>query len=536
MQGLVEPFTPMGIAAFRNFARGFAALWGVHVPPERGTAAMKVAAGRIYVDVADALRHPWLRTLVTRVPEFVDRPAAELLHALAEREPSLAPAPGAVSVRYPVGLMLRIVGRALSAIMAPDRARKQALTAADAVVADMEREAAGLGSVAERVRFVQSRGLRLFPLLLGRLLPVAAPGIAAGFIANGRVKQWLGDVSGLQPVMRSLPHNPTTEMDLALWRLSRTLKADGAAPSPEHPGIRAFLSRYGHRAIREIDLGMPRWRDDPGHVLNVLETYLTHPPEDDPEAHFRQGAAEAERAAAALVDRVRQERGLFRAWMLRILISRGRALAGMREYPKFYAVRVLALMRGVLAGAGAQLAAEGRLDKADDVFFLDLNDLESGADLRALVAANRADYDRELGRRSVPRLITSTGETFYAAPVTVAGALSGTAASPGVYEGRVRVIGDPKGARLEPGEVLVAPGTDPAWTPLFLTAGALVMEIGGMMSHGSVVAREYGIPAVVGVPGATQRLRTGQWVRVDGESGLVVPLRDGKAVIPEVSR
>src|SRR6516164_2275181 len=82
----------------------------------------------------------------------------------------------------------------------------------------------------------------------------------------------------------------------------------------------------------------------------------------------------------------------------------------------------------------------------------------------------------------------------------------------------------PREARLEPGEVLVAPGTDPAWTPLFLSAGALVMEIGGMMSHGSVVAREYGIPAVVGVAGATQRLRTGQRVRVDGENGLVVPL------------
>ena len=120
--------------------------------------------------------------------------------------------------------------------------------------------------------------------------------------------------------------------------------------------------------------------------------------------------------------------------------------------------------------------------------------------------------------------MTSEGETFYASPAAVPGALLGTAASAGVREGVVRVILDPRGAKLEPGEVLVAPSTDPGWTPLFLSAGALVMELGGVMSHGSVVAREYGIPAVVGVVGATRLLKTGQRVRVDGEGGQVVPL------------
>ena len=199
-------------------------------------------------------------------------------------------------------------------------------------------------------------------------------------------------------------------------------------------------------------------------------------------------------------------------------------MLGLREYPKFLMARMIAAARRAIARTGAELVAAGRLDRAADVFFLDLAELESSADLRAIVVKNRADYQRELGRRVIPQVMTSEGECFYAAPSAVRGALVGIPASAGVHEGRVRVTLDPARARLEPGEVLVAPGTDPAWTPLFLSAGALVTELGGAMSHGSVVAREYGIPAVVGVPEATKSLRTGQWVRVDGNSGQVVVL------------
>jgi pyruvate,water dikinase len=138
--------------------------------------------------------------------------------------------------------------------------------------------------------------------------------------------------------------------------------------------------------------------------------------------------------------------------------------------------------------------------------------------------ARRAEYARELRRRHVPRLLLTDGtepEALAPPPTGTDGALHGTPASAGVVTAPARVVLDPVGARLEPGEVLVAPSTDPGWTPLFLTAGALVMEMGGSNSHGAVVAREYGIPAVVGVPGATARIRTGMSVTVDGAAGLV---------------
>lgn len=544
IQGIVEPLTPAGIDLFGHILPGLAVLFGYPVKPGQWLPVFRHAAGRIYMDITNAIRRPQARGALPFVPGVIDRPMADILIDLLDREPRLAPLakPTRLFPKIPVLFAGGIALRVLGALVSPHRAARPRIEGMDRVISDLERRADALGSLAERRRFVQEVPPRLFPLLLAHVVSLVVPGIGARFQAEKRCEEWLGDGSLIQPVLRALPHNPTTEMDLALWRLSRRLKAEGLEPSADHPGVQAFLERYGHRGVREIDVGMPRWRDDPEHVLNLLRTYLTQGDETDAEAHFRQGAAEAERAADALVERVRREKGIMRAVMMRFMLSRVRALAGTREYPKFFAVRMFALFRRVLGKVGQDLAAAGRLDSADDIYFLWFRDwmesddpagsgapaeprgLAGGRDLRALAAANRAEYQRELGRRSIPRVLTSEGEAFYGAPATVEGALVGTAASPGVHEGRVRVIRDPKGARLEQGEVLVAPGTDPAWTPLFLTAGALVMEIGGIMSHGSVVAREYGIPAVVGIPDATRRLRDGQRVRVDGESGTVIPL------------
>jgi pyruvate,water dikinase len=170
------------------------------------------------------------------------------------------------------------------------------------------------------------------------------------------------------------------------------------------------------------------------------------------------------------------------------------------------------------------------LASPDDIFFVPLDELRRFADgepldLKAVVSAQRAAYERELARKQVPRLLLSTGESFYGGLGEAHDHdLIGDAVSPGVAEGTVRVVLNPQGIRLEPGEILVCPSTDPGWTPLFLMAGGLVMEMGGLVTHGSVVAREYGIPAVVGVYQVTERLKTGQRVRIDGSAGRVTVL------------
>jgi len=378
-------------------------------------------------------------------------------------------------------------------------------------------------------------------------------GIGA-FALAGKLLDGLTQDSERQTVLRGLPYNVTTEMDLALWALAQQIYADqgaaevlqntspellaqdyrnGALPSTLQQGLANFLAIYGHRSIAEIDLGLPRWSEDPTHIIGALANYLQlRNPELAPDVQFRRGAKEAE---AMVVDLTRRaaHKGRLRGLLVGFCLRRTRDLYGLRETPKYYLVKLMARGRELLWPVGEELAKAGHLEEAQDIFFITLPEARAalaGADMRSVVRERRANYQYELHRRHVPRLLLSDGTEPSAEPQatqatqatgSAESTLSGTPASAGVVTAKARVILDPTGARLEPGEILVAPSTDPGWTPLFLTAAGLVMEMGGAMSHGSVVAREYGIPAVVGVPGATERISTGLQITVDGSAGTV---------------
>jgi pyruvate,water dikinase len=194
----------------------------------------------------------------------------------------------------------------------------------------------------------------------------------------------------------------------------------------------------------------------------------------------------------------------------------------------------MGIIRNELLASGEEFASEGIMERPEDVFFLHFNELQALAnhdsrDWKGLIAERRIIYERENRRRQIPRVLVSDGRTFYEGIGVLADTdtvIRGSPVSPGVAEGIVHVILDPRGAQLAPGEILVCPGTDPAWTPLFMAAGGLITEVGGMMTHGSVVAREYGIPAVVGVHQATTRLKDGQRIRIDGTTGTIMVLEE----------
>jgi pyruvate,water dikinase len=548
-QGLTRPLTPMGISAIRVIASSVARLYG-HPPvdPVGGPPPVHDAAGRLFFDITTIMRSNPGRAVFPRVLDVMEGRSATVLRDLfADPRLSVVHSSwwpvvrrlGWVAARF--GIPLQVA----QALARPEAARRR------------------LDRLGRRLRqppmpptstTAQER-LDLVVRLLGdavvRIVPRVMPPAAAGFAMLGLAGRLLGADArpgDLETVLRGLPHNVTTEMDLELWDLATAILADddaaavvrlesptqlaerhgtGTLPPVLQDRLQAFLDRYGHRAVAEIDVGVPRWAEDPTHVLGVLANYLRlDDPGRAPDAVFARGAAEAEAMVRTLTDRARR-RGPVRARTVGFALDRTRRLAGIRELPKFDIVLVLARARHELLAIGAELATAGRLVQAPDVFFLDLGEVRSGLagrDLRDVVAGRRADHDREMGRRHVPRVLLSDGtepEARAGPPPAADGALVGIAASSGSATGPARVVLDPTGAHLAPGEILVAPSTDPGWTPLFLTAGGLVMEMGGANSHGAVVAREYGIPAVVGVPNATTEIATGEQLTVDGTRGLV---------------
>jgi len=339
-------------------------------------------------------------------------------------------------------------------------------------------------------------------------------------------------------------------MDLTLWHLAQQARADPAAaqvfhgtpperlaqdyrdgvlPPPLQHGLADFLRTYGHRGVAEIDLGLPRWREDPTHILGVLANYLQLTnPELAPDVQFQRGAEAAEAMVVELTGRAARK-GWLRGKLVGFCLRRVRALVGLREIPKFCLMILFEQIREILWPVGKELTEARRLEQAEDIFFITLPEARgalTGTDLRSLVRERRASYEQELKRRHIPRVLLSDGTEptaeVHTAAGSVDGLLKGTPASAGRVTAKARVILDPTSARLEPGEILVAPSTDPGWTPLFLTASGLIMEMGGAMSHGAVISREYGITAAVGFHSATQRIATGRSITVDRSAGIVL--------------
>ena len=550
VQGVYRPFTPMGIALFRLFGSAMARTLGM--PPRDllvGPAVLTEAASRLYIDVTTPLRSSFGRRLLIGAARIGESPSARLFEQLTT-DPRLSLVP---TRRWRVARVFR-------ELMAFTRAPlylPQALFRPKTAIARVERIRAGLqqfnivvekagpaGSL-ERLAALEQFLLDNAPRTLGRIAPTFVCGLLAYNLA-GRLLNGLATPDELQSVLRGLPHNPTTEMDLALWELAQHAQGNPAAarylretplaqqgedyragrlPDLLQLELRAFLRAYGHRGVAEIDVGLPRWSEDPTHILGILSNYLQlQDPNMTPDVQFRRGAREAEVMAATLTRRA-VRKGWLRGLLVRFLLKRARQLSGMREMPKFCIVYFLARAREQLWLIGEKLAQAGRLEKAEDIFFISLSEARDallGTDMRSIVRERHTTYEYELKRRHIPRVLLSDGaEPVDQAVESAANALRGAAASPGVISGKARVILDPNGAHLEPGEILVAPSTDPGWTPLFLTAGGLVMEMGGSISHGAVVAREYGIPAVVGVLGATERITSGQQITVDGSNGIV---------------
>ncbi len=567
VQGMLDPITPLGRDVMMLLAVGGARLYGLRFTEQTQT-VLREAGERLWVDVTTPVRNPVGRGVVRGALRYVEPGAHDHLLSVWD-DPRLTP----TTRRLRPATALRLVrgmGPMLFSLLrymaTPEKRMAQTRQRVSEVLVDFRtRLDAASGTTAAKLAArvaVLRRTSSIFKMLASSFIP----GIGTGMSTWMLVRRFAGQLDRQQggehfsrlamQIPRGVPGNVTTEMDLALWRVARQVRADapsaalfealppaelaarwsaGALPPAAQAAITTFLDEYGLRGLAEIDLGRPRWREEPEHVMQLMAAYLPIDPADGPDVQFARAAQAGQSALDEIARAARRlPHGWLKARLVRFAGRRARAVLGIREAPKFFAVRAIGMGRLALLDSGRELVQAGVLARPDDVFYLRVSELEALAagekrDWAGLARERRAAYEREKSRRQLPRLLLSDGRAFYAGitgPDGHAG-LRGDPVSPGLVEGAVRVVLDPRQAQLQPGEILVCPGTDPSWTPLFLAAGGLVMEVGGMMTHGAVVAREYGIPAVVGVDQATQRLQTGQRIRVDGSTGIIQVLDPG---------
>jgi pyruvate,water dikinase len=292
--------------------------------------------------------------------------------------------------------------------------------------------------------------------------------------------------------------------------------------------IQAYLDKYGMRCVGEVDITRPRWSERPTTLLPIILGNVEKFEPGDGRRRFEQGRVQAQNKEQELLKRLRAlPDGERKATEAKRMIDRVRTFAGYREYPKYGIVSRYFVYKQALLKEAERLVEASVLRDKEDIFYLsfqELHDVVRTIQVDDQLIRQRKDAFRSYQALTPPRVITSDGEVIagtYRRDDLPAGALVGLAVSAGTVEGRARVVLDMAEADLEAGDILVTTHTDPSWTPLFVAIKGLVTEVGGLMTHGAVIAREYGLPAVVGVEHATRTIRDGQQIRVDGTDGYV---------------
>jgi phosphoenolpyruvate synthase/pyruvate phosphate dikinase len=525
-QMMTDPMKPLGLSVWQLTA----------------FRPMYVAGGRLFVDVSRELASPTRRAgLVTGLGKsdpligdalqtIVER--GDFIPMLGDKDPSAAPAgdPPAPIETDPA-IVAELIGRNQASIAAlrRDIRTKSGSALVDFILTDIQE--------LKRILF-DPRSHQVF---MGAM--------EATWWLNEQLQAWLGEKNAADTLTQSVPDNVTSEMGLALMDVADVIRPhrevvaflqrvedegfldelDTLSGGPEsRDAIRAFLDKYGMRCVGEIDITRPRWSERPTTLVPVILGNIKNFEPGAGERRFEQGRQEAWSKEQDVLGRLRAlPDGEQKAEEAKRMIDRVRTFIGYREYPKYGMVSRYFVYKQALLEDAERLVQAHVLREKEDIFYLTFQEL------RDVVRANHVDgqlvHQRKAAFRSYqsltpPRVLTSDGEVIagaYRRDDAPAGALLGLPVSAGTIEGRARVIVDMAEAELEPGDILVTAYTDPSWAPLFVAITGLVTEVGGLMTHGAVIAREYGLPAVVGVEHATQLIRDGQRIRVHGTDGYV---------------
>jgi pyruvate,water dikinase len=525
-QMMTDAMKPLGIS-----------MWQLTALPR-----MYEVGGRLFVDVTQHLASPASRASLLEVMGRGDPLIRDALETVLERGdfiPSLpdegpggAPAGGAQApIETDPAIVTDLIGRNQESIAALKRdiRTKSGSALFDFILADIQE--------LKRILF-DPRSHQVF---MGAM--------EATWWLNEQLQAWLGEKNAADTLAQSVPHNVTSEMGLALLDVADVIRpysevvaflqhvkdegfldklAKLAGGREARDAIRSFLDVYGMRCVGEIDITRPRWSERPTTLVPVILGNIKNFEPGAGEQRFEQGRQEAWTKEQELLERLRAlPDGEQKAEEAKRTIDRVRTFIGYREYPKYGMVsRYFVYKQALLEEAGRLVQAHVLRDK-EDIFYLTFQELQEVVRANQVddqLIQQRKDAFRSYQALTPPRVLTSDGEVIagaYRRDDVPAGALVGLPVSAGIVEGRARVIHDLAEADLEAGDILVTTYTDPSWSPVFVAITGLVTEVGGLMTHGAVIAREYGLPAVVGVEQATRLIRNGQRIRVHGTDGYV---------------
>jgi phosphoenolpyruvate synthase/pyruvate phosphate dikinase len=525
-QMMTDPMKPLGLS-----------FWQMTTP-----APMAEAGGRLFVDVTQRLASPASRAGLLEALGRSDPLTGDALQTILERDGFIRPLPdegppgplfgGAPApIETDPAIVTELIGRSQASIatLKRDIRAKSGPALLDFILADVQE--------LRRILFdPQSH-------------QVFMSAMEAAWWLNDRLQEWLGEKNAADTLTQSVPHNVTSEMGLALLDV-----ADVIRPHPEvvaflqrvenesfldelptidggreaRDAIQAYLDKYGMRCVGEIDITRPRWSERPATLVPVILGNIKNFEPGAGARRFEQGRLEAWTKEQEVLEQLRAlPDGERKAEEAKGMIDRVRTFIGYREYPKYGMVSRYFVYKQALLAEAERLVQAHVLREKEDIFYLryqELHDVVRTGQVDDQLIRRRRDAHRSYEALTPPRVLTSDGEAVagtYGRVDVPAGALVGLPVSAGTVEGRARVILDLAEADLEAGDILVTSYTDPSWTPVFVAIKGLVTEVGGLMTHGAVIAREYGLPAVVGVEQATRLIRNGQRIRVNGTDGYV---------------
>ncbi|NBI29964.1 phosphoenolpyruvate synthase [Chengkuizengella marina] len=542
IQVMTDAIKPLGLSVIRTLFKG-----GGNVILETG--------GRIYFDPTEILRHKLGRRFLPKILNNVDENISRAIKEIIQRDEivDVPPKPGLFKdIRKFVGPILKEGWknyRKSDPKLVKDQIEAYLETKLNEIRQDLDNS---IG--VDRLKKVQFHLNTLGPNILENVIPKnILPFLFSTIFLRKLYIRWIGDDKEFQKLNKSLPGNVTSEMGLQIGDLADLVRElpkveeylKNAKDQTFYEGLNSvdggerfkhafelFISKYGMRCPGEIDLTKPRWREAPTQLIPAILGHMRSVKSGEHREKFTLGELESQEAAQKIINCVKHNR--FKTKLVKRQLELYHHLAGLREHHKYMFVSFLDECKKAILSEAEVLVKKGVLQERKDVYFLSLDELievlegEYKQNKSQSISDRKETYEYHQ-KLKPPRVMTSEGEIITGSPKQgdfPKNALVGSPASAGVIEGKARIILSPETAMLNEGEILVAPHTDPGWTPLFQSARALVTEVGGLMTHGSVVAREYGIPAVVGLDDATKKLKDGQLIRVDGNQGFVEILSD----------